>query len=96
MSDCSKHKKELFGESDMAKVAEAIGDLHYQTLAELLAHLADKLHADARKDAERGRKLLSEQLDDAAYVIAQAGDYIKDAYLICAPFMNDKTTKDNE
>lgn len=40
--DCSGHKKDLFGERDMKKVAEVIGDLHYEAMAELYNHLAEK------------------------------------------------------
>lgn len=46
MSDCSQHPKSLFGETDMKKVAEAIGDLHYKKLYALLKYLEVKLFID--------------------------------------------------
>lgn len=36
MSDCKNHKKEVAGISDMKVLAEAIGDLHYEALAEVV------------------------------------------------------------
>lgn len=52
MNNCSNHKKDLFGETDMKKVAEMIGDLHYSASVELYAHLCDKYELDSIKDRE--------------------------------------------
>lgn len=57
-SDCSKHKKEVLGCSDMKQLAEMIGDLHYESLEIFLRELKRKLEADGRKDFEEGRILL--------------------------------------
>jgi len=40
LPDCSQHKKEVAGILDMKVLAEMIGDLHYETLAEFLNSLA--------------------------------------------------------
>ena len=66
MSDCSNHKKEVAGISDMKLLAEMIGDLRYDTLEELLDKLADKLLLDAAKDRAAGRNKLADELHSAS------------------------------
>lgn len=85
--DCSNHKKELFGQTDMKVVAEAIGDLHYETLAELLAHLHDKIETDAFYDYVGDRPYLSIHLGDAAEYLGRAARSIQQAWQISKPHM---------
>jgi len=89
MDNCSKHKKDLFGETDMKKVAEAIGDLHYQALGELLWKLACKLKRDAFKDKIGGREKLHDFLWVAGDHIECAAFGIQDAWQISKPFMKE-------
>jgi hypothetical protein len=89
-NDCSKHKKDLFGETDMKKVAEAIGDLHYETLAVLLDQLSSKLYLDAAKDRADGRKMIAASLEYAASPIHEAHIFIEHAWQISKPFMESK------
>lgn len=89
MSDCLNHKKELFGQTDMKIVAEAIGDLHYETLQELLGRLATKLYTDGLQDRMNGREKLGRNLNDAADEISFAAYYVKEAWQISKPFMKD-------
>jgi hypothetical protein len=91
MSDCSKHKKEVAGVSDMSELARQIGDLHYATLAEFLNRLSEKLHADYVKDMEAGRIELSKCLLWAHYGIYKASHGIERAWKISQPFMNPST-----
>lgn len=88
--DCSKHKKGLFGHSDMKEVAEAIGDLHYEVLATLLLRLSSKLQMDRLKDRADGKIKLAEQLEKAAGDIFQSHFRILKAWEISKPFMKDK------
>jgi hypothetical protein len=90
MSNCSNHKKDLYGESDMKKVAEAIGDLHYETLAQLLKALSQKLKQDSRKDWKSGRVRLANLLKEASVDIKNSYTQIVSAYQISKPFMEDK------
>jgi hypothetical protein len=85
--DCSNHKKDLFGETDMKIVAEAIGDLHYKTLERLIWHLGKKLYVDSQKDNEAGRKNLASCLHDAAGHLESASYWIGYARDISKPFM---------
>lgn len=93
MNTCETHKQDLFGEPDMKKVAEAIGDLHYKTLAELLGRLAVKILQDCYRDKLGGRTQLSYALDDAAENIKDAALHIEQAWIISKPFMTKKTNK---
>lgn len=88
--DCSQHKKNLFGEADMKVVAEAIGDLHYETLSDLLYHLSSKLYEDGKKDFQAGRTQVSHYLFLAQMRVHAAHHSIHEAWEISKPFMNDK------
>lgn len=88
MSNCAEHKKDLFGEPDMKKVAEAIGDLSYPELSLLLYHLRENLWKDGMKDINGERVKLGEHLLEASTRIAQARIYIEGAARISKPFMN--------
>ena len=92
MSDCSKHKKEVAGITDMKVLAEMIGDLHYETLKNLLRHLADKIDADSEMDMAAGKRELGGVLYEASVYISNAQLYIKKAWQISKPFMDDKPT----
>ena len=90
MSDCSNHKKEVAGISDMKVLAEMIGDLHYETLSTLLYHLSDKFYIDGRKDLSAGRKRLGEALYDAQLTMHRTHQHIDKAYKHSAPFMKEE------
>lgn len=92
MSDCSKHKTEILGISDMNRLAEMIGDLRYDTMAILLSEIATKLSIDSKADQERNRPKLATSLAYAAEMINTAIGYIDRAWEISEPFM--KTKKD--
>lgn len=62
MSDCSKHKKSVGPYTDMSELAEDIGNLHYETLSDLMVELSNKLERDGMSDKERGRPILSNHL----------------------------------
>lgn len=89
----SKHKKELFGQSDMKVVAEAIGDLHYETLSALFFELSEKIDSDGRKDFINGRIKLSEKLFNAKLHLHWTGIYFQDAWEISKPFMTNDNTQ---
>lgn len=93
MDNCEKHKRDLFGETDMKKVAEAIGDLHYEALAELLLRLNEKLGSDAKIDEEGNRTLLSKKLWLAKGGIYTAYTNIVIASAISKPFMDNTENK---
>ena len=88
MSDCSNHKKEVAGITDMKVLAEMIGDLHYESLAELMGRLATKMYKDGLMDRVNGREYLGYKLDDASNYLSNAARSIQKAWEISKPFMN--------
>lgn len=87
MSDCSKHKKEVAGISDMRELAEMIGDLHYETLAHLLYEVSKKIDADAIKDYNNGREKLASALQYTGYSLFESSLRCEKAWQISKPFM---------
>ncbi len=89
MSNCSKHKRDVAGISDMKELAEMIGDLHYESLALLMHQLFLKLIEDANKDKESGKHELSLALWLAAKHMDNVAISISDAWQISKPFMQE-------
>ena len=87
MSDCSNHKKEVAGISDMKVLAEMIGDLHYDSLSTLLYHLSDKVFHDGKKDFDAGRTRLAQALFEAQQTLHRSHQHIDKAYKHSKPFM---------
>lgn len=91
MSNCSNHKKEVAGISDMEKLAADIGELHYETLAILLQNLSRKLRDDAYNDELGGRHQLAASLRSASAYVLYAYQDIHRAWQISKPFMESIT-----
>lgn len=91
--DCSNHRKDVFGEHDMKKLAEEIGDLHYEALGEFLLRLKEKIQHDSTKDKEAGRYLLANKLWVASGGIYTAYVNVTIASSISKPFMDNKKHK---
>jgi hypothetical protein len=89
---CSQHKKSVAGISDMKQLAEMIGDLHYESLAELLFRLNEKLLNDGGMDCMAGRTELGITLFTAADKVMEARIFISKAWGISKPFMESKET----
>ncbi len=90
MSNCSKHQKEILGVTDMKELAEMIGDLHYETLSELLYQISKKIKIDGIKDTEAGREKLGQSLYIASRFLISARDQIEQSWQISKPFMEGK------
>ena len=87
MGNCSKHKKEIAGITDMQELAIMIGDLHYESLSELLQYLSVKLEYDASKDTNGGRLHLAHHLEMCAWNIKLASQRAESAWRISKPYM---------
>lgn len=84
--------QEMFGEDIPAcELAEALGDLRYDSLADYLSALAAKLQKDSRSDGGRGRGQLAERLQRAAFALDEAALEIEGAWKICEPYMVSST-----
>lgn len=74
-------------QDDWKKLAEELGDLRYDALADFLSALSDKIALDAGEDEARGRHKLASKLHESAAQLSGAGNAIAKAWEICAPFM---------
>jgi hypothetical protein len=72
---------------DLAALAEEIGNLKYDALAEFLRLLSAKIDGDAAKDQARGRVHLAAALRSAAGRIGSAEVPVEKAWKISRPFM---------
>jgi len=86
-SDCSKHKKDVAGITDMKVLAEMVGDLHYEALTDFMICLARKIDDDADVDFDAGRRKISAELYRVAFSIYDAKSAIQKAWEISKPFM---------
>ena len=83
-----KHSKKIEKYSGSLKeLAEDIGNLHYESLAEFLRHLSTKLDNDMNKDMAAGRVKLATELEAAEFNIWAASGRIQLAWLISQPYM---------
>ncbi|MCB1547415.1 MAG: hypothetical protein KDJ41_06200 [Hyphomicrobiaceae bacterium] len=73
----------------LAELAVELGDLRYDALEDFLAALAEKIRADAAKDAARGRRKLAASLESAARRIEASAADIGEAWRISKPHMDD-------
>ena len=73
----------------LTELAEDLGNLQYDVLAEVLGLLAAKIEQDVTKDSERGRVKLAASLKQCADNLNNAEDAIIQAWAICQPYMKD-------
>ena len=86
----SKHRIWIEGcEPNPEQLAEKMGDLYYDALADYLRLLADKIDADGLKDSQRGRIKLGRNLANAAAHLQQAAMEIDNAWEVCQPFVEE-------
>lgn len=78
--------KEFNGSNN--ELAENVGDLYYDSLAEFLESLATKIKNDGDADFNRGRKKLAHELYNCAEHLSKASDHISEAWGICSPYVD--------
>jgi hypothetical protein len=71
----------------LAELAEDIGNLKYDALAEFLRLLSLKIEQDSVKDASRGRHKLAVSLQECAKSLGHSSAAIERAWQICEPYM---------
>jgi len=81
------HPTSLAGFQSLQEAAEAICNLRYDSLEELLRHIQNKLYWDSESDYQRGREKLSNALEDASELVAPVILAIAAAWQISKPFM---------
>jgi hypothetical protein len=89
-----KHTKQIrhYGESH-EKLAEDIGDLYYDSLADFFRLLAAKLKKDGASDKSRGRIKLSNELFACSEKLSEAAQHIDIAWKICEPYVASNDSK---
>lgn len=84
-----KHLTTLPYKTDLKELAEDIGNLQYDSLAEFLQYLSDKLKRDCVADLKRKRPQLSIYLFLCSTYLNRASEIIKNTWRICKPYMNE-------
>lgn len=79
------HNTEIEG-YNLTDLAEQIGDLRYDALADFLKALSLKIEKDGQKDESRGRVKLATQLKKTANELQVCSENIQAAWVICEPF----------
>ena len=69
-------------------LAENLGDLYYDSLADFLKILAEKIHQDGEADRKRGRPRLAAELLACSDRLQEAAAHIDAAWTICKPYMD--------
>lgn len=72
---------------EIIQLAEKLGNLQYDSLAEFLNALSIKLIIDAGNDASKNRHKLAEQLRKASDALLISFDAISEAWRLSKPFM---------
>ncbi len=85
-----KHTKQVKNYSESHEtLAESIGDLYYDSLADFLRLLADKMYRDGEADKGRGRVKLAAELLACGQTLREAAKHIDIAWKICKPYMRE-------
>jgi len=74
-------------EGSFQQLAEELGDLRYDALAEFLQLFSEKLAKDSLADEKRGRAKLSKCLALASDKLGYSAKEIQKAWIISEPFM---------
>lgn len=83
-----KHKVWLpDGSMTVEQLAVALGDLRYDSLADFLAALGQKIQQDGEQDASRNRHKLAEQLKLASQQLTQSAQHIQEVWEISCPYL---------
>lgn len=77
-------------------LAEDIGNLRYDALAELLKLLSDKIDRDGKSDLSRNRAKLAACLKECSLELNEASIAIDKAWEICEPYCWEKIEKENK
>lgn len=75
-------------DGSLEELAEDIGNLRYDALAEFLSALSYKLKRDSNADEKRGREKLAQGLGDMGYKLLLAKVDAEIIWDICKPHMD--------
>ncbi|GAB4192171.1 MAG: hypothetical protein Fur006_36250 [Coleofasciculaceae cyanobacterium] len=72
----------------LVELAEDLGNLRYDALAQFLSTLSAKIEQDSNNDEQRGRRKLATALHDCAQHLTLSAKAIEQAWDICEPYMH--------
>jgi ABC-type transporter Mla subunit MlaD len=83
-----KHPTHIEGYyGSLEALANAVGGMRYDKLAEFLDYLANNVQQQAQNDADAGKTKLSAKLNQVAKHLYEAQEDIDSAWKICKPYM---------
>lgn len=85
-----KYPKEIEGYDSMQDLAEDLGNLRYDILAEFLSELSKKIYSDSANDHNNGRPLLAGELYCAGSALESVKESVDKAWYYCHRNMNDE------
>ncbi|MGD1849090.1 MAG: hypothetical protein ACFCBU_00255 [Cyanophyceae cyanobacterium] len=71
------------------ELAESLGDLYYDALAEFLRQLSNKMAKDGDADDRRERPRLAAELHSCSQHLREAAEHIDAAWEICKPYVEE-------
>ncbi|MBI2582460.1 hypothetical protein HYV87_05030 [Candidatus Woesearchaeota archaeon] len=87
----TKHPTHIDGYyGSLQALANSIGDMRYDKVAEFVGLLAQRVEAEAERDSAAGRTQLSGKLDLVSKHLYNAQAEIDSAWKICEPHMKDQ------
>lgn len=82
-----EHGSNIRGYTSFAELANDVGNLRYDCLAEFLVKLSEKLADDSASDSGRGRPILAEKLQMMSENINHAAVICNEVWSVCKPYM---------
>ncbi|BAY84099.1 hypothetical protein NIES267_35950 [Calothrix parasitica NIES-267] len=79
-------------DGSLEELAEDIGNLRYDALAEFLKLLSDKINKDSESDLSRNRVKLAACLKECSLELNQASIAIDKAWEICEPYCQEESS----
>lgn len=70
------------------ELVEALGNLYYDSLADFLRQLSEKMQKDGEADSDRGRPKLAAELLACSQHLQVAAKHIDAAWIICKPYVD--------
>ncbi len=85
-----KHPVSVEGHDSLEELANAIGTMRYDKVAEFLGYLTQYVKNEAEKDLASGKTKLSTKLYLASEALSRAQEEIDSAWKICKLYMKEE------
>jgi len=74
----------------LQELAQAVGNMRYDSIGEFIQYLADDLTRQAEGDRKQGRAQLASKLEQTARELGEAKGSMDKVWKLCAPYMTDE------